>query len=63
MGEFPLAGLTGVSYAQLLASWYDNGYAGAMGWSFSDTAASFNWTANKANVKTFADGKGCTVRY
>jgi len=61
VGEFPLGGLTGVPYAQLLASWYANGYAGAMAWAVTDT--SFNWPANKAGVKTFADSAGCAVSF
>lgn len=61
MGEFPLGGLTGVSYATMVDSWFRNGYAGAMGWSVTDRA--FNWAGNKANVKTFADAMGCVVRY
>jgi hypothetical protein len=61
MGEFPLGGLTDIPYTQMLSSWYDNGYAGAMGWSFSD--AKFNWPANKPNVRAFADAKGCLINY
>lgn len=61
VGEFPLGGLTGVPYAQLLDSWYANGYAGALAWAVTDR--NFNWPANKAGVKSFADGKGCAARY
>ena len=61
VGEFPLGGLTGVPYPQLLASLYGNGYAGAMAWSVTDT--SFNWPANKSSVKNFADSAGCTARF
>lgn len=61
MGEFPLTGLTGISYATMVASWFANGYAGAMGWAVTDS--SFNWAGTKANVKSFADMKGCVVRY
>jgi hypothetical protein len=63
VGEFPLGGLANatVPYAQLLASWFSNGYAGAMGWSVTDT--NFNWPANKSNVKAFADGAGCATHF
>jgi hypothetical protein len=61
VGEFPLGGLTGVPYAQLLASWYTNGYAGAMAWAVTDT--NFNWPANKSSVKAFADATGCPARF
>jgi hypothetical protein len=63
VGEFPLGGLSNatIPYAQLLSSWFGNGYAGAMAWSVTDT--NFNWPANKSNVKTFADGAGCQLRF
>jgi hypothetical protein len=61
MGEFPVNGLTGVPYATMVSTWYANGFAGAMGWAVTDTT--FNWPGNKANVKTFADSKGCLVQY
>jgi hypothetical protein len=68
MGEFPLNGLTGpsgvaneIGYDTLVSSWFDNGYAGAMGWSVTDS--NFNWAGNKANVKTFADAAGCPAKY
>jgi hypothetical protein len=64
MGEFPLGGLTGVPYADMLASWYDRGYAGAQGWAFhGGSMGIFNWPMSKANVRTFADAKGCPLRY
>jgi hypothetical protein len=61
MGEFPVGGLTGVPYATMVSALYSNGYAGAMGWAVTDT--SFNWPTNKVNVKSFADSKGCVVRF
>ena len=65
MGEFPLGGLTGVPYTQMLESWYGNGYAGAMGWAVNGggSNAAFSWSMGKAAVKTFADAKGCTTAY
>ena len=60
MGEFPLNGLTGVSYSQLLESWFGNGYAGALGWAFTD--AEFN-AGDYAAVKAFADAHPCETRY
>jgi hypothetical protein len=61
LGEFPVQGLTGVPYATLVGAIFDLGYAGAMAWSVTDTK--FPWAPNKANVKAFADGKGCAVAY
>jgi hypothetical protein len=60
MGEFPLNGLTGVSYSQLMESWFGNGYAGALGWAFTD--AEFN-AGDYAAVKAFADAHPCETRY
>jgi hypothetical protein len=61
LGEFPLKGLTGVSYAQLVSGIFDLGYAGALGWAVTDDAQG-PWSATKAEVKTFADTTGCAVR-
>jgi hypothetical protein len=65
MGEFPVNGLTGVPYSQLLESWYGDGYAGALGWAVNGggSSAAFSWSMGKAAVKTFADAKGCATSY
>ena len=60
MGEFPLNGLTGVSYQKLVESWFGNGYAGALGWAFTDTM--FN-NGDYSAVKAFADAHKCETRY
>lgn len=60
MGEFPLKGLTGAPYSKLLESWFGNGYAGALGWAFTD--AMFN-DGDYAPVKAFADAHKCETRY
>jgi hypothetical protein len=57
LGEFPIQGLTGVPYATLVDTIYRLGYAGALAWSFNDTA--FPWVPNNAGVKTFADQHPC----
>jgi hypothetical protein len=57
MGEFPIQGLTGVSYLMMVNTFYDLGYAGVMAWAFNDRA--FPWSPNNANVKTFADQHPC----
>jgi hypothetical protein len=57
MGEFPLGGLTGASYTKLLETWYAAGYAGALGWSFSDHKGGL------AEVKRFAAQHPCETRY
>jgi hypothetical protein len=57
LGEFPIQGLTGVPYLTLLDTIYRLGYAGALSWSYNDTA--FPWSPNNTNVKTFADQHAC----
>jgi hypothetical protein len=61
LGEFPLKGLTSVSYAQLVSGVFDLGYAGALGWAVTDDATG-PWSATKTEVKAFADANGCAVR-
>lgn len=69
IGEFPLSGLpastqrgTGaVDYVTMVNKLWSVGYAGAQGWAVTD--ATFDWPGNKANVKAFADAKGCMVRF
>jgi len=64
MGEFPVNGLTGVPYNQMLESWYGNGYAGALGWAVNGgSSAALSWSMGKAAVKAFAEAKGCTTAY
>lgn len=71
VGEFPLnpasdtTGLAfgGATYGKLVDDWFAEGYAGAQGWAFSDTAAAFNWANGKANVKTWADAHTCYTHY
>jgi hypothetical protein len=67
MGEFPGDGVSGISSKglpartapQLVADLQARGYAGALGWAFNDSA--FPWYPSA--VKTFADQRGCEVRY
>jgi len=64
IGEFPVNGLTGVPYSQMVESWYGNGYAGAMGWAVNGgSSAALSWSMGKAGVKAFADAKGCATTY
>jgi hypothetical protein len=65
MGEFPVGGLTGVPYAQMLESWYGNGYAGALGWAVNGGGnnPALSWSMGKAAVKAFAEAKGCPTAY
>lgn len=58
MGEFPLSGLSGVSYANLLESWYGNAYGGALGWAFTDSGG-----ASLEPVKAFAARHACETKY
>jgi hypothetical protein len=59
MGEFPPQGLSSVSYATLIDSWFDDGYAGALAW--RDTSGQF--TVDFAEVKEFADAHACETQY
>ena len=61
MGEFPFAGLNGTDYLTVLRSWFGNGYAGALGWSVTDS--DFNWSAHKSNVLAFANERPCQTQY
>ena len=65
VGEFPVNGLTGIPYSQMLESWYGNGYAGALGWAVNGGGSNpaLSWSMGKAAVKTFADAKGCATSY
>jgi hypothetical protein len=60
MGEFPVTGLSGVSYSKLVESWYGNSYAGALGWAFNDK--SFN-AGDFSAIKGFSDARTCETRY
>lgn len=58
MGEFPIAGLLTATVPVLLESWYKQGYAGALSWSYSDATA-----AELDVLKQFADERPCETRY
>ena len=53
----------GATYGKLVDDWLSEGYAGAQGWAFSDTAGAFNWSNGKANVKTWASNHLCYIHY
>ena len=58
MGEFPPTGLSGgITYRNLLDSWYANGYAGALTW--QDATFKISWS----EVKAFADAHPCETSY
>jgi hypothetical protein len=57
MGEFPLDGLTGVPYSELLRSWYETGWAGALGWPMETD----QWHLD--DVRAFSDLHSCETRY
>lgn len=61
MGEYPLAGIPRANAAKLMNSWYDNGYAGAMGWAVSDGTP--NWSAIKPQIKAFAKKRSCETQF
>jgi len=58
MGEFPWNGLSSANFATMLASWFTNGYGGAMAWSYSDGGQ-----GNLSEVKGFADAHSCEIQY
>ena len=58
LGEFPIQGLTGVSYATLVSTIYQLGYAGAMAWAYNDNK-NFPWSPNNLNVQAFATTHPC----
>jgi hypothetical protein len=58
LGEFPIQGLTGVSYATLVSTIYQLGYAGAMAWAYNDNK-NFPWSPNNLNVQAFATAHPC----
>jgi hypothetical protein len=67
MGEFPADGLSAIpsknlparSASDFVADLTAHGYAGALSWAYNDPA--FPW--NPAPVKTFAERRGCEVKY
>jgi hypothetical protein len=72
VGEFPFnpsadtTGLSfgGITYGTLITDFFDAGYAGTMGWAYSDTTgAGFSWANGKANVKAWADAHTCYTHY
>jgi hypothetical protein len=65
VGEFPVNGLTGVPYGQMLESWYGNGYAGGLGWAVNGGGSNpaLSWSMGKTAVKAFAEAKGCSTAY
>lgn len=58
MGEFPMSGLTGASYQQMLDTWYANGFAGAMGWQYIEATAS-----QLGEMDTFGNKHPCETHY
>lgn len=59
MGELPMGDLApGAPYAAVLGSWWDHGYAGALGWMYTGATA-----AELDNVKAFADQHPCETSY
>ncbi len=65
MGEFymldmPFADEDDTPFGTLVESWYENGYAGAWAWSYTDENSG---PENLPLIKTFADAKGCPVEF
>ena len=61
MGEFPMSGLSRASYPQLIDYWYNNGWAGSLGWAVTD--GSFDWNGTKGAVASFASSHSCETHY
>ncbi len=65
MGEFymldmPFADDDDTPFGTLVESWYENGYAGAWAWSYTDENSG---PENLPLIKAFADAKGCPVEF
>jgi hypothetical protein len=58
MGEFPIGSLSGVSYQQLLDGLYANGYAGALGWQYSEASG-----AQLDQVNAFRNKHTCETHF
>lgn len=58
MGEFPLGALNGVAYGDVVAAWWDLGYAGAMAWQFDGANAQ-----QLDMVRAFADSHPCETAF
>ncbi|AUX41769.1 endo-1,4-beta-glucanase [Sorangium cellulosum] len=58
MGVFPIAGLATTPVPDILASWYTQGYAGALSWAYNGATPT-----ELETVKSFADEKACKVKY
>jgi hypothetical protein len=64
MSEFPNQGLTQAPAANvntILDSWYANGYAGGLAWSYTDI--DFPWSSASAHLLDFQDDHPCEVTY
>jgi hypothetical protein len=61
LGEFPLIGLSGVTYEQLVTTLFNLGYAGATAWAVTDPP--FDWPDTKPDVKAWADAHPCITKY
>jgi len=61
MGEFPLGGLSRADLPTMLDNWWNQGYAGALGWAFSDE--NFRTEESLGQMKAFADAHSCEVAY
>jgi hypothetical protein len=59
MGELPLGELdAGISYGEVVSTFYDNGYAGAMAWHYDEATP-----GQLDEVKAFADLHPCETKY
>jgi hypothetical protein len=61
MGEFPMNGLDRAGYTELVDYWYQNGWAGALGWAVREGGA--NWNQSKSGVSSFASAHACETHY
>lgn len=66
MGEFYMLAMPfsdgddNASFSTIVSSWFDNGYAGAWAWAYSDQTAG---PGNLPLVKAVADSKGCEATF
>ena len=58
MGEFFTYGLDNASYAQEVAAYYDNGYAGALSWQYNEASGQ-----ELDDIEAFADEYPCETQF
>ena len=58
VGEFPMEGMNGASYSELVNDWFNNHYAGTLSWTYDEMGGS-----DKDAMAAFAAKHPCEVDY